>query len=185
LAALIQSPPRLVPRSSKAFIESFKKSCQEELGDKRVLKHFSKMTFDTQEVQDTWWCQDAAESAAALNDRAQEFMSQLLYAPHRSIIVVGHSHFFRAVFKKFLSDDFRKHNPALAQQIASMKLPNCGVARAELDPSKGLNGPITRVELVLQTELVAESSSMACCSSHSGSANGFTDPHEHRFAEET
>lgn len=115
------------------------------------------MRCDTSEVQDRWWCEKHSESETQLQARLHEFMSQLLYSPHANIIVVGHSHFFRAVFREFLSAEFRAQKPELARDFSSMKLMNCGVARLDLDPRRGLTGgPILSAESVLGSELIRD-----------------------------
>mmetsp|Transcript_100660 Transcript_100660/g.313814 ORF Transcript_100660/g.313814 Transcript_100660/m.313814 type:complete len:268 (+) Transcript_100660:757-1560(+) len=133
--------------------------------EKDVLETFGRLRFDAHDVQDNWWFDGIAESKEDLQVRMEEFMSQLLYSPHRSMVVVGHSHFFRAVFKTFLSDDFFAENKELARAISSKKLMNCGVARVELDPKRGLSGgPITGVELILGTQLDSDGQGLlACC----------------------
>lgn len=129
-----------------------------------VLETFKQLRFDTQEVQDRWWCEGTSEAPAQLQVRLMEFMSQLVYSPHRTIVIVGHSHFFRSVFRKFLSQGFRQKRPKFACDVSSMKLMNCGVARLEIDPSQGLSGgPVIDVELVLGTELIPEGGLLSCC----------------------
>jgi len=130
-----------------------------------ALKAFNLLGFDAQEVADNWWCEGMAETPAQLDARLQEFMSQLLYSPHRSIVVVGHSHFFRSVFKTFLSQEFKEGPEAkLAKEFAGKKMDNCGVARLELDPSRGLaGGPIVRAEMVLGSQFVSEEGLLSCC----------------------
>jgi len=87
--------------------------------------------------------------------RLQEFMSQLLYSPHDCTIVVGHSLFFKALVKTYLSKEFIQHSPEFAKQIANSKLQNCGIMRLELDSSRGMQGkPIVDARMVLGTKLI-------------------------------
>lgn len=119
----------------------------------RVVDTFKTLRYDVKEVESHWWCEGQSESQAHLLERLQEFMLQLLYSPHSSIIVVGHSHFFRAIFNRFLANEFKAQEPDLAQKITAMKLKNCGVLRLELDPARGLNdGPIVDVKAVLGSD---------------------------------
>mmetsp|Transcript_19118 Transcript_19118/g.49016 ORF Transcript_19118/g.49016 Transcript_19118/m.49016 type:complete len:497 (+) Transcript_19118:169-1659(+) len=123
----------------------------------RTLDVFSDLRYDVQEVEDRWWCEGKSESKAQLNERLQEFMTQLLFSPHQTIVVVGHSHFFRAVCSGYLSDEFWEREPELAGQLAKRKLNNCGVARLELDPLRGLDGgPIVDFRVVLDSYLIEE-----------------------------
>lgn len=129
---------------------------------KGVVQAFKKLKFDAQEVQDVWWNDVSAESDGQVKARMEEFMAQLKYSPHRTIVVVGHSHFFRAIFKQFLSDDFKSKQESFARQLSTMKLSNCGVARLDLDPSITTGGPITDVELVLGTKLDSDGGVCKC-----------------------
>merc|ERR1719440_691299 len=79
---------------------------------KNVVDNFKTLKFDTAEVQDRWWHNVAAESSAQMKARLSEFMAQLKYSPFKNIVVVGHSHFFQAVFKEFLSDSFKSIKPS-------------------------------------------------------------------------
>lgn len=135
-------------------------------GLKEAIDMFGKLRFDVHEAEEQWWCEGASDSAEQLHARLQDFMAQILYTPHQTAVVVGHSHFFRSAFKAFLSKEFHQRNPQLAKDITSKKLMNCGVARVELDPRLGVEGgPIVNVELVLGTTLHADGAAMlaACC----------------------
>jgi len=121
--------------------------------DAPVLQTFNQLVFDCQEVQDQWWRETHAESHMDLEERLEEFMSQLVFSPHRNIVVVGHSHFFRAVFQKHLSQEFQAKHPLFAQKLAKMKLSNCGIARLDMDPRNDDDGVITNVELLLDTRI--------------------------------
>lgn len=120
---------------------------------KGMVNAFRKLKFDTQEVEGRWWNPVAAESDAEVKTRLHDFMAQLKHSSHRNIVVVGHSHFFRAVFKEFLADSFKEKQQDFAHQLSTLKLCNCGVARLDLDPSITSGGPITNAELLLGTTL--------------------------------
>lgn len=127
---------------------------------------FRKLRFDVQEVQEEWWSKSSSDSEAAMEERLNDFMSQLLYSPSDSIVVVGHSHFFRSVFQRYLSTAFCSRRPQFSENLRSWKLMNCGVARVELDPDSDF--PIADVELVLNTEMIAPGRgilSRCCCGS--------------------
>lgn len=134
---------------------------------REIIETFSKLRFDAQEVRDTWWHDGLSEPAPRVQERLQEFMSQLVYSPHRTIVVVGHSHFFRAIFKRFASPAFKAKEPALARRLGEEKLSNCGVARLELDP-KSPDCPIVGVKLVFETTLVSDKRALpSCCAAPS------------------
>lgn len=125
--------------------------------NEHVLDCFRQLRFDVQEVEDRWWFEGAAESQAQLDKRLEEFVAQLLYSPHRSIIVVGHSHFFRSLMRGFLCDDFKHRCSDLADSLTNKKLQNCGVVRLELETSRGITGqPIVDATPVLRSKLELE-----------------------------
>lgn len=125
-----------------------------------ATKQFKGLRFDAQEVQDRWWCEGASETAFELDERLDEFMHQLFYSPHRTIVVIGHSLFFRKVFGKFLSSDFPKKKLGLA----SKKLNNCGVIQITLDATRDLSsGPIVDARLLFDSELKADATLLNCC----------------------
>lgn len=123
-----------------------------------IVKTFKELRFDAEEVSDQWWHGAHKESAVQLEIRLNEFMSHLLYTPHHVIVVVGHSHFFREIFRRYLSQEFRDYDPNFVTELQSGKLMNCGVAMLQLDPDLASSGPITSVELVFDTQLLPHKS---------------------------
>lgn len=123
-----------------------------------ILDAFSKLRFDAEEVLDSWWCDTPLESSAQLKVRMHEFMCQLAFSPHRTIVVVGHSHFFREIMKTYISEEFRTKNKDFAKDLSTGKLMNCGVVRVDLDPHAFAADAACLVdaELVLDTTLVKE-----------------------------
>jgi broad specificity phosphatase PhoE len=130
----------------------------------QLKKTLSQLRFDTQEVEDRWWQHGLAESDDALQARLNEFMAQLLYSPHRTIVVVGHSHFFRACFKRFLAPHGSDVASGLAEDLHKHLLPNCGVARLMLDAVRNPEQPILSVELLFGAKLDKK---RACCTAPS------------------
>merc|ERR1712125_158752 len=104
----------------------------------------------------------------------QEFMSQLIYSPHRVVIVVGHSHLFREILREYQAPGFsRGPKAALAAEVGRHVLCNCGVAKVELDTTETPATPIVDIELVLGTACVHKKAlcaapSMTCCAAPSG-----------------
>mmetsp|Transcript_40011 Transcript_40011/g.101622 ORF Transcript_40011/g.101622 Transcript_40011/m.101622 type:complete len:609 (+) Transcript_40011:132-1958(+) len=116
---------------------------------------FGRLRFDITATEEQWWSEGRSEPKAQVQLRMREFMSQLLYSPHRSIVVVGHSLFFKAVMKCYLNEEFKTKQPDFAERVSKMKLMNCGILRLELDPQRGLDGnPIMDARLVLGSELI-------------------------------
>lgn len=130
-----------------------------------VTNAFRTLQWDVQDAEEEWWCSKASDTAEELDLRLKDFMSQLLYTPHENSVVVGHSHFFRSVFKGFLSEEFREKEVNFTKQLTKEKMDNGGIIRVELDPSRSLlDGPIVNVELVLGSRLIADGGGMmACC----------------------
>jgi len=150
--------------------EEILQSSQEELRvlysrlekDKFIVDAFRQLRFDVEEVQERWWPEGQAESTGQLKARMREFMYQLLFSSQESLVIFGHSLFFQQLMREFLSDDVRKS--VVGQQLSKSKLPNCGVVRLQVDPSRMLSGPFVEAELVLGTEMVtADSFSLNCC----------------------
>jgi len=120
-----------------------------EKGDE-IIDVFSKLHFNLQQVEEQWWTEGSAETKEQVQARMREFMTQLLYSPDHNIVVVGHSHFFRAVLAGYMSEEFREQDPEFAKKLASAKLANCGVLRLELDPARGVDGgPIVDAKFLL------------------------------------
>ena len=72
------------------------------------------------------------------------------------MVLVGHSHFFREIFRKQLRADFAASSPELADGLRTEKLQNCGVACVDLDFGGAADAPvITNVRLMLGTKLVS------------------------------
>lgn len=153
--------------------------CQEELqnlyagsGKEKIIDAvFEHFQYDLEEVNARWWPEGQSESTKQLHGRLEEFMYQLLFASHESIVVFGHSLFFQQLMRKYFNESYKQNE--LAQKLSFGKLPNCGVVRLELDPSKMLDGPFLKAELVLGTELSGEGGncSLTCCASGHDTAN--------------
>jgi len=94
-----------------------------------------KVRLDTMEVEGKWWS-DVAESKAEVAARVSELLWQLQFAPEQRIILVGHSHFFRELFKALSSRKFFGRDASLAKRLGKKKLPNGGVAAVELNFSE-------------------------------------------------
>jgi len=129
-----------------------------------ISRIFNGIHWDVADAEEDWWCFNQSDSKEDLTYRLEDFMSQLLYTPHRKAVVVGHSHFFREVFKTFLSKDLPK---AKTTTFTRDKMDNCGVVRLELDPTRGFTeGPITSIKLVLDSEMLPDGKGgmlSSCC----------------------
>jgi len=141
-----------------------------------VVDTFKDLQFDIREVEDRWWCEEVSESTAQLGVRMEDFLAQVLYSPHKVIIIVGHSHFFRAFCQRYLHDQFRELYPQLAKSFCARKLKNCTVARLELDPAQGLYGKaLVHVSPVLGSPVMRPSDPQASPSISSEGESENTD----------
>jgi len=106
---------------------------------------------DSTEADNRWW-NDSRESQSDVRERITEFMSQMRFLREERIIVVGHSHFFRALVKQGLTSSASIVGASRAD-VVSKKLVNCGVMAITLDFRRGADQPITEVELLLDSQL--------------------------------
>jgi len=119
---------------------------------------FEKTAFDTEEVDTKWWI-DHKEPDEDVFKRMDELMWQLRYMPDPHIILVGHSHFFRAMMQRYLSKQFTEANAAFATELCDRVLMNCGVMRLELDYSAAKSTePMNDIELIRNAEFLFGSS---------------------------
>jgi len=108
------------------------------------------------QVRDRWWI-GQKESDDALVGRIEDLMAQIRYSPHTSIAFVGHSHFFRFLFQRYLAATADVLNsdgsPADAKDFLSQKLSNGGAVRCQLN-FDGEAASITSTQLLFDTSLV-------------------------------
>lgn len=111
---------------------------------------------DLRLVRDRWWI-GQKESDDALVGRIEDLMAQIRYSPHTSIAFVGHSHFFRFLFQRYLAATADVLNsdgsPADAKDFLSQKLSNGGAVRCQLN-FDGEAASITSTQLLFDTSLV-------------------------------
>eukprot|EP01062_Namystynia_karyoxenos_P069893 TRINITY_DN65313_c0_g1_i1.p1 TRINITY_DN65313_c0_g1~~TRINITY_DN65313_c0_g1_i1.p1 ORF type:complete len:1002 (+),score=345.94 TRINITY_DN65313_c0_g1_i1:180-3185(+) len=127
-----------LPNSGKQQAEEMRTFCHE-------------VDFDLTEVQAKWWS-SSRESAAAVRRRMEEFLMQLRYCPERTVVVFGHSHFFRELFRHHVREDAAVTGATLTD-LCKTVLCNCGVAAVLMDFSSGVAHPITRVDLIFNSGL--------------------------------
>ena len=80
------------------------------------------------------------------------------FAPQRSIVLVGHSHYFREMLRHFRSDECVALDasgfPIEPKDLDTKKLSNAGIARVELDFEASEVTPVREFQLLFQTELI-------------------------------
>lgn len=136
-------------------------SCGPEHIDEAV-EHLNRITLDSSNVCDEWWGPFTGDSEEDLRVRVDEFVNRLRQTPAEasvdeagSVVVVGHSTFFRNLFQILLAQQTNTlpsmGDPALLLKFHPM--PCCGVVGAwfEWDP-KG-RASIVEVMPLLGTQL--------------------------------
>eukprot|EP01006_Ploeotia_vitrea_P046375 TRINITY_DN67022_c10_g2_i1.p1 TRINITY_DN67022_c10_g2~~TRINITY_DN67022_c10_g2_i1.p1 ORF type:complete len:403 (+),score=22.71 TRINITY_DN67022_c10_g2_i1:68-1210(+) len=118
----------------------------------RIEELFSSVQIDTFEVKNKWW-NDSQESEQELQLRLDEFLAQLRYCKDESIIVVGHSHFFREVFRRCLDKQYVERDQEFTTSLQTTTLQNCAVAAVTMDFAKSPERMITEVKLILDSAL--------------------------------
>lgn len=98
---------------------------------------------DCSETEDAWW---GPEGRAAVSDRLQSFVNRLQTSDDGTIIVVGHSLFFRTVFDNFASSSSKRKDATVAH-LSKKKLKNAAIAKVTFNCSDA-RFPIIAAELV-------------------------------------
>ena len=93
----------------------------------------------------------------ATSQRAHALV-QVRFRPEERLVLVGHSHYFRELFRHFCAEGCElvdaDGSAAKAELLHSKKLSNCGVAKCELDfTAEG--APVVSVKLLFGTRLVS------------------------------
>ena len=96
------------------------------------LAEVGKLKVDAIEVEEEWWT-EGAEDSESVTQRLNEFLHQVEHSPAKTIVVVGHSHFYRELFRRFLHPAFFQHDPQLARTLQTKSVPNCSVLCCDLD----------------------------------------------------
>mmetsp|Transcript_17939 Transcript_17939/g.38790 ORF Transcript_17939/g.38790 Transcript_17939/m.38790 type:complete len:385 (-) Transcript_17939:510-1664(-) len=88
------------------------------------------------EVERKWWS-GMRDSKQQLHQRMAALLEEIRASPHSSIVLVGHSHFFREFFRAYLNDKWREASPHVATDLCKHRIPNCSVACCQIDFSVG------------------------------------------------
>ena len=100
-------------------------------------------------MQTQWWLGQKEEEAHVVA-RTKELLAQLRYCEARSIVLVGHSHYFRELFRNFMPEAAQ----ALAPDLLKKKLSNCGMVAIDLNWADQPKKPVAGARLLFDTELV-------------------------------
>lgn len=91
---------------------------------------------DTSQVKEEWWSA-GGDDKKSVNKRLDEFMYTLLFSEYESIVVAGHSHLFRDVFRKYLGEKAVNENAVLCKDIIKQKIENAGCIKLEISDVLG------------------------------------------------
>lgn len=120
-----------------------------------LLEAFDFINIDVSDVQNKWW-DSVVETPANFRDRVEEFVDQLRSSGEENVIVVGHSLFFRAMFRRLYSDQQDKSLGGLtriANSLGQKTLPNCGVVGLRVSWQEEKGPAIREVVPMFDTEL--------------------------------
>mmetsp|Transcript_35901 Transcript_35901/g.69733 ORF Transcript_35901/g.69733 Transcript_35901/m.69733 type:complete len:361 (-) Transcript_35901:199-1281(-) len=87
---------------------------------------------DVSDTTDCWWS-ELAEDERVIRARMADFLSLMQFTPFSKIIVVGHSQFFREIFKRNLSTEYKTKNPQIASDLTKDVLSNCSVMQMTME----------------------------------------------------
>jgi len=109
-------------------------------------------------VQNKWWL-GSAESKEAVGERVEDMVEQVRHCPEETIVLVGHSHYFRELLGGFRHESCSlvgaDGEAADAADLSSKKLSNAGVAKCEFDFEGSPATPVVSVALLFGTTLVS------------------------------
>ena len=105
-------------------------------------------------VQTRWWLGQKEEEEHVLA-RTEELLAQLRYCDAGSIVLVGHSHFFRELFRNFMpATALSAARHPSGDDLLQKKLSNGGMAAVDLDWAEHPDRPVASVRLLFDTALI-------------------------------
>jgi hypothetical protein len=109
-----------------------------------------------------WWTK-VKDSKADVRHRAEELLLTIKYCREDSIIITGHSLFWRNLMRTYICPDYSTAEPEHCTAVTTKKLPNCGVAKCAFDFSSAEPGGkptavIRNIRLMFGTEVPMEHS---------------------------
>lgn len=104
----------------------------ERLPHENSATDLEQVDIDAAKARSKWW-NSGVERRSSVRARAKRLLRAVEVAQHESIILVGHSIFFRELLRSSLSPSALSSPPELAERLTRHKLPHCSVLRCELD----------------------------------------------------
>eukprot|EP00928_Gymnodinium_smaydae_P056326 TRINITY_DN39722_c0_g1_i1.p1 TRINITY_DN39722_c0_g1~~TRINITY_DN39722_c0_g1_i1.p1 ORF type:complete len:479 (-),score=62.91 TRINITY_DN39722_c0_g1_i1:422-1858(-) len=118
----------------------------------KTLARLTSVPINTNNTEDEWWS-DIKEDEQDAQERVSELLVQLKLCSESSIVVVGHSDFFRFLCSHFLSSTCRKLYPETSHAFGLYRMMNCGVAALCVDFSLPIEACITDIFPMFETPL--------------------------------
>jgi broad specificity phosphatase PhoE len=109
------------------------KCLNDEFPDEKTKKLMVPIDFN--DAVDEWWTRlEIAEKGFDIRARWEQLFNYIRYAtPDDNILIlVGHSHFFRALCQQYMSEEYREKDPAWTDELSKGKLDNASCLRCTL-----------------------------------------------------
>ena len=71
-----------------------------------------------------------------VNERQEDLLSLVQFSRENSFVLVGHSHYFRALLRRIAIGKWRDNNPEFAKDLGTCILTNGGVIACDVDFSE-------------------------------------------------
>ena len=98
------------------------------------LDALSRLSVDPGEVEEEWWTKGAdAESDSSAEMRLDELLHQAEHCAADKIVMVGHSHFYREFFRRYLHPTYWHTDPLYSKLLQTKSIPNCSVVCCDVD----------------------------------------------------
>ena len=155
------SGDKIAPHVSKCLREDGKDM------DAEKINKVTKVQIDPNDAKDEWWTRlEVAEKPADIKSRWEYLFNYLRYATpdDKVIVLVGHSHFFRALCQEYISKEYRAKDPEWTNMVSKGKLDNASCLRCTLKWKKVTSDnlqdklnptpDITKCKLVFDSKIV-------------------------------
>lgn len=161
--------------SGADIISHVKDVLSRDLGEERSGKVLpDALTIDVNDAIGPWWTPlEVKESSADVRRRFSELWTYLRYGTSAdTVILVGHSHFFRFMMREHMSNTFKTNEPQWTEQLSHGKLNNGSCIRVSVaweNSSDFMAAPvINSARLVFGSQLLIEEEKKSSSSFLSG-----------------
>jgi len=96
------------------------------------MRGLQAVSIDQSEVAEPWWSEQP-ESDEQMDVRIGTLLQQIKHAPADAIVVVGHSHFYRAFCQRVLHPVLRRRETEMVDRLQTTSIPNGTLLCLELD----------------------------------------------------